>query len=238
MTADHGEGGDRMSLQDHGRSFLLGWWSRVRPLLSSKRYLGDLLASGSLLFFLVRVVYLEWLRQYLAALPPNPIPDRILELAGPYDLDFFVSTYIVLMGTLLVLHVVLTCPERLPFYLKVYSLLYALKFAGLPTTALTAPADAIFDTFDPIENDLFFSGHTAFMFLSFLLVRRSSRPLSWLFLASTFLEAACVLLMHMHYTIDVYAAPFFAYGAYRIAFLLFGRNAAAYEALRTARGGG
>ena len=99
MTVDRGKGGGRMSVQDHGRSFLLGWWSRVHPLLSSKRYLGDLLASGSLLFFLVRVVYLEWLREYLAALPPKPIPDRILELVGPYNLDFVVSTYLVLMGS-------------------------------------------------------------------------------------------------------------------------------------------
>lgn len=36
------------------------------------------------------------------------------------------------------------------------------------------------------------------------------------FAIGTVLVGACVLLQHVHYTIDVVAAPFFTYAAYRI----------------------
>jgi hypothetical protein len=65
-----------------------------------------------------------------------------------------------------------------------------------------------------LTRDLFFSGHTSTMFLLFLTA--TARPLRLLFIAGTMLVGACVLLQHVHYTIDVFAAPFFAYGSYRI----------------------
>jgi membrane-anchored protein YejM (alkaline phosphatase superfamily) len=66
--------------------------------------------------------------------------------------------------------------------------------------------------------DLFFSGHTATLFLLFLTVH--GRYVKSLFLLSTIGVAVCVVLQHVHYTIDVFSAPFFSYAAYRIVAVL------------------
>jgi membrane-associated phospholipid phosphatase len=65
-----------------------------------------------------------------------------------------------------------------------------------------------------LTRDLFFSGHTSTMFLLFLAVPgRSARAF---FLACTGAVATLVLVQHVHYAVDVLAAPVFAYAAWRI----------------------
>jgi hypothetical protein len=66
--------------------------------------------------------------------------------------------------------------------------------------------------------DLFFSGHTANLVLAFFLV-----DVKWMKIivgVCTFIVAFLLLKQHVHYTIDVVAAPFFAYLAYRFAKML------------------
>ncbi len=66
--------------------------------------------------------------------------------------------------------------------------------------------------------DLFFSGHTANLAIIFFLV-----DIKWMKIIvgiCTFIVAFLLLKQHVHYTIDVVAAPFFAFAAYRIANLL------------------
>jgi len=66
-----------------------------------------------------------------------------------------------------------------------------------------------------LVKDLFFSGHTSNMVVLTLMM-----DIKWikvlLALAST-LVACLLLVQHVHYTIDVLAAPIFAYMAYRLA---------------------
>ena len=69
------------------------------------------------------------------------------------------------------------------------------------------------------RNDLFFSGHTAFPFLAFLIFRDSW--IRWVFLAGSLVQGTTVLLMHVHYSIDVVAAFFIAYGSYSICRKIF-----------------
>jgi membrane-associated phospholipid phosphatase len=56
------------------------------------------------------------------------------------------------------------------------------------------------------------------MFLLFLCVPQ--KKLKAALLIGTAVLAGCLLWQHVHYTVDVLAAPFFAYGAFRITFLL------------------
>ena len=84
-----------------------------------------------------------------------------------------------------------------------------------PPTAipLSDPLVEVLGTGKLLTRDLFFSGHTSFMFLMYLVCNTKLRPF---FLLSTLLVGVCVLLQHVHYTVDVLVAPFVAYGSFRL----------------------
>ena len=66
------------------------------------------------------------------------------------------------------------------------------------------------------QGNFFFSGHTGFPFLMALIFWDDDfwRPF---FIVMSVLFGASVLLAHVHYSIDVFAAPFIVYGVYKIA---------------------
>jgi len=65
---------------------------------------------------------------------------------------------------------------------------------------------------DFITKDLFFSGHTSTMFLAFLcFTNKTDKRIA---LLSTILVGSMVLMQHVHYSIDVLAAPLFTYGCF------------------------
>jgi len=66
-----------------------------------------------------------------------------------------------------------------------------------------------------LVKDLFFSGHTSNMVLLTLFM-----DIKWIKIILVFASAAVaylLLVQHVHYAIDIIAAPFFAYLAYRAA---------------------
>jgi hypothetical protein len=85
---------------------------------------------------------------------------------------------------------------------------------------LKDPLVESFGTSATPTKDLFFSGHTSTMFLLFLTA--ANRNLKLLFLICTMLIGFCVILQQVHYSIDVWVAPFFAYSSYRVIFLFHG----------------
>lgn len=83
------------------------------------------------------------------------------------------------------------------------------------------PITAIFYGKQLITKDLFYSGHTATMFLIFLCLKDRYDKAYALF--ATVAIAILLLVQHAHYTIDIIAAPFFTYILYR-----FSKKIAAY----------
>ncbi len=73
------------------------------------------------------------------------------------------------------------------------------------------------------RGNLFFSGHTGFPVLLPLIFWN---PTFWrrFFLVATAVCGAAVLLAHVHYSIDVFAAPFIVYGIFVIGSKLFPRD--------------
>lgn len=147
--------------------------------------------------------------------------DFILTHIGPYDLSF-----LFIYGWLIVIAVMLLYPIifRVGIFHKVlgqFSFLIILRSFFITLTHLKTPADAIGHAFPgainllAFQNDLFFSGHTAVPFLGFLIYK--DHPIRWFFLAASIILAATVLLMHQHYSIDVFSAYFITYGSYKIA---------------------
>ena len=150
-----------------------------------------------------------------------PVGDFILDNVGPYDLNIlFVYVWLIAFGIFIfyplffkvsLFHRVL---GQFSFLLIVRSFFITLTHLKTPLTAV-APAFPGPLSFLVFQNDLFFSGHTAIPFLAFLVYK--DYKIRWFFLAASILMAATVLLMHAHYSIDVFAAYFITYGSYKLA---------------------
>ena len=79
---------------------------------------------------------------------------------------------------------------------------------------LVDPLNSVFYGNASITKDLFFSGHTTTMVLIFLcLEKRTDKIIA---LIAAFAVAYLLLVQHIHYTIDVLAAPIVVYPCYRL----------------------
>jgi membrane-associated phospholipid phosphatase len=92
---------------------------------------------------------------------------------------------------------------------------------------LTDPLTGVFYGNSVITKDLFFSGHTATLTLIFLcLKKRNDRIIACV---ATVVVGFLVLVQHVHYTIDVLAAPIFAYAFYRLCKYFLTKNNKAHQ---------
>lgn len=117
-------------------------------------------------------------------------------------------------------------PKEFLWFVWAFNLETILRFVSIYAIALNPPIGLV-DLHDPIvelvvygENmaitkDLFFSGHTATMvFVCFFLPSRMERKIA---IALTILLAMLLLIQHVHYTLDVLAAPLATWLAISIA---------------------
>ncbi len=148
--------------------------------------------------------------------------DPILVLFNPVDLTWLTFTFIY-ASIFTSIFVLMKDLPRMAFVFQCYVVMVWIRMIAMylvpldpPETmiALNDPFVEIFGTGQLLTRDLFFSGHTATLLLLFLVMKK--KLYRKLLLLSTMAVAVTVLLQHVHYTIDVYAAVFFGYGAYRI----------------------
>lgn len=159
---------------------------------------------------------------YIHDRPGVVLEDPVQRLVGPINLRW--PVFLVLWCSLLSgMFSLGRKPERLLLWLQAAAFVTLLRAIALYLVPLAAPptiiplADPVAtlrtDTGDIITNDLFFSGHTAIMFLLFL--GTDSKWLRRFFLAGCVFIGVSVVVQHVHYCGDVLAAPFFAYGSWR-----------------------
>ena len=151
------------------------------------------------------------------------LADPILDIFNPIDLTWL-TFGLIYISLIVALYSFAAKPEILLLALQSYSLLVIFRMMVMYSAPLDAPERLIllndpfvqfFGSGEVLTKDLFFSGHTATLFLLFLI--SDKKHLKIIFLISTVLVGIAVLLQHVHYTIDVLAAPFFAYSSYKIA---------------------
>uniref|UniRef100_A0A832D0B4 Sphingomyelin synthase-like domain-containing protein n=1 Tax=Ignavibacterium album TaxID=591197 RepID=A0A832D0B4_9BACT len=148
--------------------------------------------------------------------------DPILSLFEPIDLTWL--TFTLIYGSLIAAIVNLIYkPDKLLFTIQFYTLMVVVRIISMWLLPLNPPEKMIllndpfvefFGTGKTLTKDLFFSGHTATLFILFLTA--DDKLLKRIFLLSTILVAISVLMQHVHYSIDVFAAIFFTYTCFQI----------------------
>jgi len=148
------------------------------------------------------------------------LDDPILRRFDPVDVTLL--TFVLIYAALLVaLYALLPHPRRMARGMQAYVVMLTLRAAAMWLLPLDPPARMI-TLLDPIvgffvqvdtpTKDLFFSGHTSTMFLLALVVPNPRfRAVA---LLATLGVAACVLVQHVHYSVDVPIAPFMAWAAW------------------------
>ena len=162
---------------------------------------------------------------FIQARPGQRLPDPLAALlpVGDVSTPTFLLIYGSVAATLVFL---LPRPYLLLRALWAYYFLQLLRMLTLWLVPLEPPAlllvlhdpvmDQLFEaTTQPITRDLFFSGHTATMALVVLMGRGRRWRRIWTPVAVA--VAVLVLVQRAHYSYDVLAAPFFAWGAYWLA---------------------
>jgi hypothetical protein len=150
------------------------------------------------------------------------LPDPILNLFNPINLTWliFALIYISLVTAIITLAI---DPQRLIFALQLYTIMIVIRMIAMFILPLEPPQNMIalndpfvefFGSGKTLTKDLFFSGHTATLFILFLV--SDNKIIKNIFLASTIVVAIAVLLQHVHYSIDVFAAVFFVYAVYNL----------------------
>ena len=147
-------------------------------------------------------------------------PDPLLALFSPDDVTWltFGVIYLSLIGIIIYLF---NNPKIFLIAILAYTIMILLRMTAMWLLPLEPPVKMI-PLVDPVveffgkggvlKKDLFFSGHTSTLTLFTLLV--VNKKLKYIFAALTIIVGLCVLIQHVHYSIDVFAAPFFAYFSY------------------------
>ena len=149
--------------------------------------------------------------------------DIILNRLSPYNASALIFLIIWLV-TLLMLVRAVQQPAIFIILLSSFTLLTVSRMATIYFIVLNPPPGLIVLK-DPLSNffygktfitkDLFYSGHTATMFLMYLCLEK--RADKFIALTATCFIGFLVLLQHVHYSIDVLAAPVFTYFIFRLA---------------------
>lgn len=179
------------------------------------------------ILFLIVSIFLDILAgTYADKKASIPVTDLILDSIPTINLSFIFSYGVTLMILVGLTYTLFFKVRELHIVIGQFSLLVLIRSFFVTLTHLRRPTEAVVNAYLShvprifiFENDLFFSGHVAIAFLGFLLFRKEK--IGIFFLIMTPIMALTVLFMHVHYSIDVFAALFITYGSYKIGQRLF-----------------
>ena len=195
------------------------WKDFLREKKLKNEFIITIIILAIILFSLTNFLNFVEIRQGVV------LPDPILKLFNPINLTWLTFA-LIYFSIITAIVIFLKEPGQLMLVIQAYSLMIIFRIAAMYALPLNPPEKMIplndpfvqfFGTGKLLTKDLFFSGHTATLFLLFLFTTK--KIFRSLFLFCTAAIAAAVILQHVHYSIDVLAAPFFAYTSYRIIIL-------------------
>jgi membrane-associated phospholipid phosphatase len=186
-----------------------------KPFLSSSQFRIKFFVT--VIFLLTTLFAYRRFLDYAEARTGVSIPDPILKLYEPIDLTWLIFGLIYLCLVVGIIALIKN-PEKLLLAFQVYTAVVIIRIIVMYLVPFEAPEKIIvlkdpfvemFGSGESLTKDLFFSGHTATLFLLFLVVE--SKRLKYIFLLSAVVVGVSIVLQHVHYVIDIFAAPFFTY---------------------------
>ncbi len=199
--------------------------NQIPKPVSKLRYYASLLEA--IILFIVSVYATHSASRFAEVNASNYVEDIILSNTPVFDFEIlFVHGAI-----MLTLFVVILCfffRKTAPFLIKSVSFFILIRAMFVSLTHLGPyPTKLELDSgllnFITTGNDLFFSGHTGLPFLV-ALIFWDHPYIRAIFLASSVVFGVIVLLSHLHYSIDVFAAFFITYSIYHISIKLFKKD--------------
>jgi membrane-associated phospholipid phosphatase len=191
-----------------------------KEFLKDKRNRVEVLIT--LILLLIILTSLTNFLNFVEARNGAVLSDPILNLFNPIDLTWL--TFALIYGSIVVAVATLfKNPKQLMFAIQLYTLMVAVRIIAMfllplepPSTmiALNDPFVEFFGTGQTLTKDLFFSGHTATLLILFLI--SENKIIKSVFMISTIMVAISVILQHVHYAIDVFAAVFFTYACNKL----------------------
>lgn len=188
-----------------------------------------LLATGKAFLILLAGICITAIAiTYATEKSSNSVTDIILNNTKVLDVDG-IFVYGPFFYWIVVIIYLIYHPNKIPFSLKSIGILIIIRSVFMSLTHLgpfpdhlqinTTSAFRVFTSGD----DLFFSGHTGFPFLM-ALVFWENKYIRIFSLISSMFFGVVVLLGHLHYSIDVFAAFFITYSVFCIARIVFKKD--------------
>ncbi len=168
----------------------------------------------------VFLIFLASFFQFIQTKPGAALYDPVLNALPSHDLSIpiFIVIYGMIIATIAMNY---SNPHFMLVAMATYCTINYLRIATIYLFTLEPPAGLIFlkDPFvsliaydNTFVKDLFFSGHISTLMV---LIYPERRPVfKYIKLSLTLIVAVLLLVQHIHYTIDILAAPIFAYLAY------------------------
>ncbi|MBI5413335.1 hypothetical protein HZA42_03250 [Candidatus Peregrinibacteria bacterium] len=209
--------------------FIKTWIHQWKELLNERNFRISLYVGIGLLLLAMVINYQAVL--YTSNVPVLSVGDLILDNIPTKDLLFMYTYGIFIVVGITALYPFIFRPNLVPFTMKTIAAFIMIRAFFISLTHIGAPENffrlpqmddqpGLFKLF--YLNDLFFSGHTGFPFLSALLFWEN-KILRYFLIAMSVAQANTVLFMHVHYSIDVFSAYFITYTIYTVSDKIFNK---------------
>lgn len=147
--------------------------------------------------------------------------DPVLSLFSPVDLTWWIFL-LLYGGVFITFYYISDRPVRFMMGFQAYFFLLSSRLVAMWLLPLKAP-ETLIPLFDPfisslssgivLKHDLFFSGHISVAVLFAFIVE--NKRMRFILVTLAVLMSVFILLQHVHYTIDIFVAPFFSFAIWR-----------------------
>ncbi len=197
-----------------------------KDLAQDKEFIKSLIIGFLLLVLSLIINYIAG--TYATEKASLPVTDIILSNIPVFDVDG-IFIYGSIIFWIFAIVVFFYNPKKIAFGLKSIALFVIIRSIFISLTHLGPfPTQMVVDNVSLFNKltfggDLFFSGHTGLPFL-LALTFWQEKYLRYIFIISSIIFAAVVLMGHLHYSIDVLAAFFITYAIFHMAEFLFKKD--------------